>query len=280
MTATTKGWRQPRLLLLLLMLPAGIVLTAFLLVPLVRLAIAGAQGPDGAAAYLSILTNPRHLSVTIATLALAITVTATALAISTVAGLFLARHSFTGRSVLIAMLTFPLAFPGVVVGFLVIMLGGRQGLVATISKALTGDKLVFAYSAAGLFIGYLYFSIPRVILTVMAAAETLDPALAEAARSLGARPLRVLRDVVLPALTPGLIASGAICFATAMGAFGTAFALATDIDVLAMTIYTEFTLQANIAGAAALSLVLGLITWVSLFAARSLGGRASAAGGG
>lgn len=53
--------------------------------------------------------------------------------------------------------------------------------------------------------------------------------------------------------TCALLAAGAICFATAMGAFGTAFTLATRIDVLPMIIYTEFTLQANIAMAAALS---------------------------
>src|SRR5690606_2287508 len=114
-------------------------------------------------------------------------------------GLFLTRNRFAGREVLIAMLTFPLAFPGVVVGFMVILLAGRQGLIGEVSKALTGDKIVFAYSMAGLFVGYLYFSIPRVLLTVMAAAEKLDPALEEAARSLGARPAQVLRDVILPA---------------------------------------------------------------------------------
>ena len=89
-------------------------------------------------------------------------------------------------------------------------------------------RLVFAYSMAGLFVGYLYFSIPRVILTVMAAVGKLDPALEEAARSLGATPWQVMRDVVIPGLRPALIASGAICFATSMGAFGTAFTLATQ----------------------------------------------------
>lgn len=276
--SSASGRETPRLVLMLL--PAGIVLAAFLLVPLVRLAITGASGPDGIAAYFSILTNPRHGHDTVMTFILAVTVTLAALVVSTIAGLFLARHVFPGRSALIAMLTFPLAFPGVVVGFLVIMLGGRQGLANLVSKALTGDRLVFAYSAAGLFVGYLYFSIPRVILNVMAAAETLDPSLPEAARSLGAGPVRVFLSVTLPALMPGLIASGAICFATAMGAFGTAFALATDIAVLPMTIYTEFTLQANIAGASALALVLGLITWATLFIARTLGGRGAAAGGG
>jgi putative spermidine/putrescine transport system permease protein len=189
------------------------------------------------------------------------------------------RNQFPGRSILISMLTLPLTFPGVVIGFLVILLAGRQGLLGTFTKAITGDKVVLAYSMVGLFIGYLYFSIPRVILTVMAAAEKLDSALEEAARSLGAPTWRVVWDVILPALKPGLIASGAICFATSMSAFGTAFTLVTNIDVLAMTIYTEFTLGANLAGAASLSIVLGLVTWAALFIARSLSGSAVAGGG-
>jgi putative spermidine/putrescine transport system permease protein len=144
------------------------------------------------------------------------------------------------------------------------MLGGRQGLVPNITNALFGERLVFAYSMVGLFIGYIYFSIPRTILTVIAAAEKLDPQLIEAARSLGASNWRVMVDVLIPGLKPALLAAGAICFATSMGAFGTAFTLATKIDVLPMIIYTEFTLQANIAMAAALSFVLGLLTWSAL----------------
>ena len=68
---------------------------------------------------------------------------------------------------------------------------------------------------------------------------------------------RVVRDVIVPALKPALLSAGAICFATAMGAFGTAFTLATRINVLPMVIYTEFTLQANLAMAAALVLRAG-----------------------
>ena len=94
------------------------------------------------------------------------------------------------------MLTFPLAFPGVVVGFMIILLAGRQGLIGEVTNRIFGEKLVFAYSIGGLFLGYLYFSIPRVILTIMAAVEKLDPELEEAARSLGAGPWAVHRDVI------------------------------------------------------------------------------------
>ncbi len=260
-------------------LPAGIAFLAFFLVPMVQLVLVGASGEDGILAYVSFLTTPRHLESMIATVLLSAAVTLVALAISVVVGLFLVRHRFPGRETLISLLTFPLAFPGVVIGFLIILLAGRQGLIGGISKALTGDKLVFAYSMTGLFLGYLYFSIPRVLLTIMATAEKLDIALEEAARSLGASQWQVVKDVILPALQPGLIASGAICFATSMGAFGTAFTLATNIDVLPMTIYTEFTLNANFAGAASLSILLGLITWIALFIARSLSGSTVAASG-
>ena len=259
--------------------PVALFTLAFFAVPMTRLAIVGASGEDGLAAYASVLTNPRHREVMVATLLLSIAVTATTLVLATSAALFLGRHRFRGRAVLIAMLTFPLAFPGVVIGFMVIILAGRQGLIGTLTDAVGLDKVVFAYSMGGLFLGYLYFSIPRVLLTVMAAVETIDPALGEAARSLGARPREVLRDVTLPALRPALIASGAIAFATSMGAFGTAFTLATDIDVLPMLIYTEFTLQANFAAAGALSIVLGVVTWIALTIARHLGGDRVAAAG-
>jgi putative spermidine/putrescine transport system permease protein len=122
----------------------------------------------------------------------------------------------------------------------------------------------------GLFIGYLYFSIPRVILTVMAACETLDRSLEEAARSLGARPWRVVLDVIVPGLAPALVSCGAICFATAMGAFGTAFTLGTQLNVTPVAIYNTFTNYANFALAAALSVVLGAITWAALLVARRM----------
>jgi putative spermidine/putrescine transport system permease protein len=259
----------------LCLLPLALVTTAFFLLPMARLVLVGGQGPHGLAGYLAILSEPRYRATLINTVLLATATTIVTLAIATIAGMFLQRHRFPGRAVLIAMLTFPLAFPGVVVGFLIILLAGRQGLIGR----LFGQKVVFAYSIYGLFLGYLYFSIPRVILTIMAAVQKLDAGLEEAARSLGAGPWAVQRDVVLPALAPAFVASGAIAFATAMGAFGTAFTLATNIDVLPMLIYTEFTLAANFATSAALSVGLGLITWAILALARSFSGDAVAAAG-
>ncbi|WP_206996811.1 ABC transporter permease [Trinickia mobilis] len=259
-----------------LIAPALAVFAAFWLLPMGMLAQVSADG-HAFDTYRALIANARYMRSLGATVALSAAVTFATLALSVISGLLLARREFFGKRTLLALLTFPLAFPGVVVGFMVIMLAGRQGLIGALSLRLTGDKWVFAYSMTGLFFGYLYFSIPRVIVTVMASATKLDRSLEEAARSLGASPWQIMRDIVLPALSPGLIAAGAVCFATAMGAFGTAFTLATDIDVLPMTIYTEFTLNANMVTAAGLSIVLGIVTWLVLAVARNVTGSAVAA---
>ena len=261
----------------ILLAPLAIFAVAFLVIPIAELAVVAGSGPTGPTAYLAILTEPRYRESLFATLALAMLTTLATLFLATVSAQTLGARPFAGRGFLIGLLTFPLAFPGVVIGFLVILIGGRLGVVGSVTQAVIGEKIVFAYSIVGLFVGYLYFSIPRVVLTLIAAVEKLDPALTEAARSLGARPFAIQRDIVLPALAPALLAAGALCFATAMGAFGTAFTLATRIDVLLMVIYTEFTLATNAAMAAALSLGLGVVTWAALAIARLGSGGAIAA---
>ncbi|NBA97592.1 ABC transporter permease subunit [Pseudomonas sp. R5(2019)] len=251
--------------------PAAAVLFAFWLLPLAHLIVLGGQSRDGSdSGYWQVLSSAQYLGSLAQTCILALVVTLAALLVGGISGVFLARQRFFGRSALVALLTFPLAFPGVVVGFLVILLAGRQGLFATLGLELAGERWIFAYSLMGLFIGYLYFSIPRVILTVMAACESLDRSLEEAAHSLGAGHWRVVCDVIVPGLAPALVSCGAICFATSMGAFGTAFTLGTRLNVTPVAIYNVFTNYANFAVAAALSVVLGAVTWAVLLLARRL----------
>ena len=109
---------------------------------------------------------------------------------------------------------------------------------------------------------------------------SVDGQLEEAARLMGASRWAIVRDVWAPSLAPTTLACGAILFATAMGAFGTAFTLASKFEVLPITIYNEFTNYANFALAASLSIALGLMTWLVLFIARRFGGATTAAAAG
>jgi len=243
--------------------PAVAFFAAFWLLPVVRLFALPAE--KGWATYFSVLTNSRYLQSLLNTLGLSLGVTLMTLILGGLVGITLARLSFRGKPLLLSLLTLPLSFPGVIIGFFIILLGGRQGLVADVTEWMGLGRTTFAYGFTGLFLGYLYFSLPRAIATYTAAASAMDAQLEEAARSLGASRWQVAKDVWIPELAQTTLACGAIVFATSMGAFGTAFTLASKFDVLPITIYNEFTNYANFALAASLSIVLGLITWVSLF---------------
>jgi putative spermidine/putrescine transport system permease protein len=268
--------RRP--LLALCLAPAAVCFAAFWLLPMVRLVALPAG--RGWQTYFAVLTNGRYFTSLANTLVLSIAVTLTTLVLGAGVGLFLARNRFAGRRLLLSVLTLPLSFPGVIVGFFVILLGGRQGQVAQLAEWLTGERFTFAYGLLGLFLAYVYFSLPRAIATFTAAAESMDEQLEEAARLLGASRWAIVRDVWAPSLAPTTLACGAILFATAMGAFGTAFTLASKFEVLPITIYNEFTNYANFALAASLSIALGLMTWLVLFIARRFGGATAAAAAG
>ncbi|OUL98647.1 ABC transporter permease [Variovorax sp. JS1663] len=261
--------RNPRWRLLACLLPAAAFFAAFWLLPISRLLALPAH--KGWATYFAVLTDTRYLQSMVNTVLLSVAVTAATLALGSAVGIYLARRDFPGKRVLLSLLTLPLSFPGVIIGFFVILLGGRQGLVADISAHLIDERITFAYGLLGLFLAYLYFSLPRAIATYAAAAGSMNPQLEEAARSLGASRLRVVRDVWIPELGPTTLACGAILFATSMGAFGTAFTLASKFEVIPITIYNEFTNYANFALAASLSIALGLVTWLVLFIARQAG---------
>ncbi len=270
MSAGHGGFAPSRALLAACAAPAVAFFAAFWLLPTALLLALPAR--QGWATYFAVLTHGRYLQSLLQTLGLSLAVTLATLVLGALVGITLARQRFPGRQLLLSLLTLPLSFPGVIVGFFMILLGGRQGTLAGLTDALGLGRVTFAYGLLGLFLAYLYFSLPRAIATYTAAAGAMEAQLEEAARSLGASRWRVARDVWMPALAPTTLACGAIVFATAMGAFGTAFTLSAKFEVLPITIYDEFTNYANFALAASLSIALGLITWLVLWLSRRWAG--------
>ncbi|MGH8814040.1 MAG: ABC transporter permease [Advenella sp.] len=275
MSAHVSATGQRNSILLVCLAPVIVFFIAFWILPVVRLIALPAQ--QGWQTYFLVLTDSRYMWSMINTVLLSLATTLVTLVVGGAVGVYLARRRFAGRQVLLSLLTAPLAFPGVIIGFFIILLGGRQGWFADIGSMLGMGRVTFAYGVVGLFLGYLYFSLPRAIASYTAAAEAMDGQLEEAARVLGASRWEITRDVWLPQLAPTTVACGAIVFATAMGAFGTAFTLASKFEVVPITIYNEFTNYANFALAASLSIALGIVTWAVLFVARVAGTSSPAA---
>jgi putative spermidine/putrescine transport system permease protein len=174
----------------------------------------------------------------------------------------LARHRFRGQALLRTVLALPLTFSGVIVGFLAVLVLGRLGLLPVILGFATGRPLLAgsAYTLGGLVAAYIYFEVPRAVLTLEAAFRRLDPELEEAAATLGAGPLARWRRIFLPLALPALVSTLAVTFAASMGSFGVALILARRLEIVPVAIYTEYTGFLDRGYAAALCLLLAAVT--------------------
>ena len=124
----TSSSASSRWLLLACSAPAVAFFAAFWLLPAFMLIALPAK--DGWRTYFVALTDTLYLRSLLQTLGLSLGVTLATLAIGGMMGVALARSRFLGRGLLLSLLTLPLSFPGVIIGFFIILLGGRQGALA------------------------------------------------------------------------------------------------------------------------------------------------------
>jgi putative spermidine/putrescine transport system permease protein len=198
---------------------------------------------------------------------------------------YIERSNSRYRDALAVALTIPLSLPGIVIGFFVILFFGLTGVVPQLFLLLTGERqLNFAYTFGGMLLGYLYFQIPRVVLVLRGSVAALSQDVIDVSRTLGATPLRVYLDVLLPALLPAMISAASVSLATAFGAFGTAATLSRGFRVLPLEIAASFTESFQPERAASLSIALALLTVALLiglgqFAERALKPPDAAQGG-
>jgi putative spermidine/putrescine transport system permease protein len=259
----------------LLCLPLILFLGAAFVLPLARLLPVSLDATGGTLAtassetsgpslanYARALGPGRGLAVFRNSLVLSAAVAAASLLLCLPPAWMLARHRFRGQTLLRTVLALPLTFSGVIVGFLAVLVLGRLGLLPALARLATGEPLLAgsAYTLGGLAAAYVYFEVPRAVLTLEAAFRRLPAEVEEAAATLGAGPWQRLLRVSLPMAWPALVSTLAVTFAASMGSFGVALILARRLSIVPLTIYTEYTGFLDAGYAAALCLLLAAVT--------------------
>lgn len=202
---------------------------------------------------------------------LALTTTFLGVIVGVVLSYFIFRLGEQGKNFLLSLVSVPLSFSGLVIAYAFIITFGSSGtLTLLLAKLIHQDPAnlsAYLYTWRGLVLAYLYFLIPRMILTMMAAWTNLDWSLVEAAESLGAGWGRILYKVIIPHIEPSILAGSALLFAAAMGAFGTAFALVgTGVNILPLLIYTQVSdVSYNLPLANTLSVMLTAVTTLLIY---------------
>ena len=229
-----------------LALAPALLLLVFFIWPLAGIVARGASG----AAFGRLFANPAIAPVLWFTVWQALASTLLTLVVALPVTYILARYHFAGRRVLLALVSTAFVLPTVVVG---------AAFLALLPPAW--HRTAWAIVAA-----HVYFNCAVVVRVVGGRWEQLHPHLADAARTLGASPLRILHTITLPLLRPALGAAGAVVFLFSFTSYGVVRILGGPAR---STIETEIYLRAvhldDLGGATALSVLqlvgLALLMW-------------------
>lgn len=183
----------------------------------------------------------------------------------------LANRQFTGKEILDALTTLPLALPPTVLGYYLLVTIGRNSLIGHAWESLTGSALVFTWRAA--VIASTLHAIPLLVKSSRAALESVDHACERAGRSLGASEWRIFWKVSLPLARRPIAAATVLAFARSLGDFGATLMVAGDIpgrtQTAAIAIFDAVE-SGNTALARVLVIIISLVTATIVFLANRL----------
>lgn len=146
---------------------------------------------------------------------------------------FMARRDFPGKDVVESLITLPLVLPPSVIGYGLLRLIGRNGLLG---QALAGMGVSIIFTWWAVVLASTVVSFPLMYQSAKAAFKSVDLNYEKAARTLGASEARVFFTVTLPLAWPGLVAGLVLSFARAIGEFGATLMVAGNIPGQTQTI--------------------------------------------
>jgi putative spermidine/putrescine transport system permease protein len=170
--------------------------------------------------------------------------------LGTMIALVLARNEFPGKQMARAFFMAPLMLPGIVLGLALYLFYLSSGLGLT-------------RTMPGLVIGHVLVTCPYVIGTVNASLVGFDKSYEEAARSLGAGPLKTFRIITLPIISPGIIAGSVFSFIVSFGQFDVSlFLTPPDYNPLPIALYSSlrYTFEPTAAAAGIFAIFLVVIS--------------------
>jgi molybdate transport system permease protein len=183
-------------------------------------------------------------------------------------GWLLARREFPGKWLVDAAVHLPLVMPPVATGYLLLLLLGRRGAVGAVLDQWFG--IVFAFRWTGAVVAAIVMAFPLMVRPIRLAIEAVDPALEEAAATMGAGRPAVFATVTLPLALGGVIGGAVLGFAKALGEFGATMTFVSNIPgetrTLPIAIHTALQLPGGDHAALRLTLIAVAVSVLAVVA--------------
>ena len=142
-------------------------------------------------------------------------------------GWWMARRRFAGHALVDSFLMLPMVLPPTVLGYYLIVVVGRNGVLGRYLDQWFGINLMFTWQGAVMAASIV--SLPLIYKAARAAFEDADPRMVLAARTLGASELEIFLRISLPLAGRGVVAGLMLAFARALGEFGATLMIAGNL---------------------------------------------------
>ena len=160
----------------------------------------------------------------------------------------------------------PLVILALIGGLGLLIILSDTGWAGKIIGALVGERVRINYTIHGLIIIYVWLYAPYTILTTVAAIESINPDIEEAARIVGANAIQVLSRITIPLSLAGIRAGSILTFLLAFEAFGIPLIAGGDNRPLAVEIYTQAAVFNDFPKGSALAIIMVAVAVVVLLA--------------
>ena len=222
------------------------------------------------------LANPNYLEVFRRTLVLGVETTLICVVLGYPFGYCMARTSPRWRTALMLLVIVPFWTNALIriYGWRILLVGNGPVNTALMALHIIDKPLKLMNTHGAVILGMVYGLLPFMILPVYTACEKMDWDMADAGRDLGGSPAHVFLTITLPMTAPGLMTGCVLVFVPSLALFFMSDLLGGPSDILIGNLVHDQLLKSrDWPFAAALSVVLLVITWIIMTVYRKLGGK-------
>ncbi len=221
-----------------------IVFAIFLIYPLLSLFLDGFKdsksGVWSLMNYIQFFSKKYYTSALINSFKLTISVTVIAVLIGVPLAYFMSFYKIKGKGILEVLFIISMMSPNFIGAYSWILLLGRNGSVTKFLEKALGINMPSIYGFAGMLLVFSLKLYPFIYIYVSGALKKIDVALSEAAESLGCGGLKKVFTVIMPLITPTLVAAALLVFMNCMADFGTPALIGEGYRVMPTLVYSEF----------------------------------------
>lgn len=261
----------------ILLIPSVFLISVFMILPLITMiAPTFLNGDFAFSNYYYFFTDPLYLGIILRTLRISIISTLFCIILGIPTAFFISRQKSKRKSLLTAIILFPLLTNGVIRAFAWMNMLGRNGVINSLllNLKIVDEPLSMMYTEFAIIIGSIYLFLPLMITTLISVMDNISDDLIDASMSLGASFGKVFFKIIIPLSASGIVVGSVLVFTGVISAYTTPSLLGGNKNMLLTTLLNQQgSVLSNWNNASVIAFIMIMISLILMWSMNALENR-------